>query len=190
MRAGDLSTFQEYFIHILLLAEDGDPNCHACSVLAHNFKGYIIDFCMAGQITRQFLDERRPDIVVVDCRPDCNSCRRFFSLLEGCADRPATIMIADLPELGRLEDYFAAQIDDIILKPYQDRELLTRVKIAAERRKSRTGLPEKNVAYDPELMEKMKLESLSLLAGGIAHDLNNYLAVILGSISLPGNARP
>ncbi|MGA1876028.1 MAG: PAS domain S-box protein [bacterium] len=35
-----------------------------------------------------------------------------------------------------------------------------------------------------ELQKKEKLESIGILAGGIAHDLNNLLAVIVGNISL------
>jgi two-component system cell cycle sensor histidine kinase/response regulator CckA len=104
--------------------------------------------------------------------------------LEGRADRPATVMLVDLPLLGRLEDYPLGQIDDIVLKPCRDGELVTRLKMAADRRKSLASPAHGHQGYDPELMEKMNLESLGLLAGGIAHDLNNYLAVILGSIAL------
>lgn len=93
-------------------------------------------------------------------------------------------MLVDLPLLGRLDDYPLGQIDDIVLKPCRDGELVTRLKMAADRRKSLTSPAHGHQGYDPELMEKMNLESLGLLAGGIAHDLNNYLAVILGSIAL------
>ena len=37
-----------------------------------------------------------------------------------------------------------------------------------------------------ELLKSEKLESISLLAGGIAHDLNNMLTTILGNISMVG----
>ena len=37
---------------------------------------------------------------------------------------------------------------------------------------------------EDELFESEKLESISLLAGGIAHDLNNMLSAILGNISI------
>ncbi len=37
---------------------------------------------------------------------------------------------------------------------------------------------------EEELQKATKLESLGVLAGGIAHDLNNYLTVILGNLTL------
>jgi len=42
----------------------------------------------------------------------------------------------------------------------------------------------KRKQMEEELQKADKLESLGILAGGIAHDLNNFLTVILGNVSL------
>ena len=40
---------------------------------------------------------------------------------------------------------------------------------------------------EEELLKNQKLESIGILAGGLAHDFNNYLSVILGNIDLAIN---
>jgi PAS domain S-box-containing protein len=40
------------------------------------------------------------------------------------------------------------------------------------------------VKMDEEIIKRQKLDSLSVLAGGIAHDLNNLLTTILGNVSM------
>ena len=42
----------------------------------------------------------------------------------------------------------------------------------------------KRKQLEEELQKADKLESVGVLAGGIAHDLNNFLTVILGNLSL------
>ncbi|MEM7015331.1 MAG: ATP-binding protein, partial [Verrucomicrobiota bacterium] len=39
-------------------------------------------------------------------------------------------------------------------------------------------------ADEPSIQEKSRLESLALLTGGVAHDFNNFLTTIIGSLSL------
>ncbi|NIP31473.1 MAG: hybrid sensor histidine kinase/response regulator, partial [Candidatus Dadabacteria bacterium] len=38
--------------------------------------------------------------------------------------------------------------------------------------------------HEEELLHSQKMDSIGLLAGGLAHDFNNYLASILGNITL------
>lgn len=40
---------------------------------------------------------------------------------------------------------------------------------------------------EKELLKSQKLESIGILAGGLAHDFNNYLSVILGNVNLALN---
>ncbi|MFT5465469.1 MAG: two-component system cell cycle sensor histidine kinase/response regulator CckA [Verrucomicrobiales bacterium] len=44
--------------------------------------------------------------------------------------------------------------------------------------------PEAPQPSDESLQEKSRLESLALLSGGVAHDFNNFLTTIIGSLSL------
>jgi PAS domain S-box-containing protein len=54
----------------------------------------------------------------------------------------------------------------------------------SEQKRNERALAEGKRRLDEELLKANKLESIGILAGGLAHDLNNSLAAILGNISL------
>lgn len=60
-----------------------------------------------------------------------------------------------------------------LLKPFEDRELFANIEMTLYKAK-----------MEEELLRAKKLESVGILAGGIAHDYNNLLTVILGYISM------
>jgi len=65
-----------------------------------------------------------------------------------------------------------------IIKPFEDRELNTAIEIALYKHKAE----EERIKLQDQLHRAQKMESLGLMAGGIAHDLNNILS---GIVSYP-----
>jgi signal transduction histidine kinase len=112
-----------------------------------------------------------PDIILMGCNsPQFDE----FSLVKAAQEQMPSIPV--IVVAGSLDEKTAASLKagavDYLLKKDLDR-LSSIIKGAAKAK------PKKEVPSDVE-----KLDSIGALAGGIAHDYNNLLSVIMGNISL------
>lgn len=170
-------------------------------------QGYKIMVATNGAAVLDIANRTRPDLVLLDVMmPEMNGfevCRSLRSNDE-LKDIPV-IFITAKDGVENLMEGFASGGVDYIRKPFQIEEVRVRVKNHLQLWKLRQSLIENNQKLEKEikarremeekqqqlLLEKQKvseaasrLEATETLAGGLAHDFNNLITVVLGNVSM------
>jgi two-component system, NtrC family, sensor kinase len=160
----------------ILLAED-DPV--AARILRSILEqvGHRITVAADGETALRILDEEgAPDMLLLDWMLPgvsglevCHRARQKWDAL-----RLPILMVTARTDADSIYAAFDAGASDYIAKPFRGAEL--RARIGAHLGMRRLG--EERAEMEEHLREREKLFTLGLLAGGVAHDLNNPLAVI------------
>lgn len=170
-------------------------------------QGYKIMVATNGAAVLDIASRAQPDLVLLDVMmPEMNGfevCRSLKSN-EELKDIPV-IFITAKDGVENLMEGFASGGVDYIRKPFQIEEVRVRVKNHLQLWKLRQSLLDNNQKLEQEisvrremeekqqqlLLEKQKvseaasrLEATETLAGGLAHDFNNLITVILGNVSM------
>lgn len=160
----------------LLIVEDDPAAGHVLRALLRQ-AGYQTDVAADGPAALRALDEGgRPDLILLDWMLPgmsglqlCHHVRTRWDALE-----LPILMVTARTDPESVYAAFDAGANDYVTKPFRGAEI--RARIAAHLRVRR--LAEDHVRMEDHLRERDKLSTLGLLAGGVAHDLNNPLAVI------------
>lgn len=160
----------------ILIAED-DPS--ASRVLRQILEriGYRVSVAEDGNEAVRFLSrEGAPDLLLLDWMLPgitglevCHLARQRWDPL-----RLPILMVTAKTDPESVYAAFDAGASDYVAKPFRGAEL--RARIAAHLRNKR--LVEERQRMEDHLRERDRLSTLGLLTGGVAHDLNNPLAVI------------
>lgn len=160
----------------ILIAED-DPGAGRVLRLLLEQTGYRVTLAADGLTALRLLDEQgAPDLLLLDWMLPgvsgleiCHSARQRWDAL-----RLPILMVTAKTDPESVYAAFDAGASDYVGKPFRGAEL--RARIGAHLRTRR--LWEERERMESHLREREKLFTLGLLAGGVAHDLNNPLAVI------------
>jgi signal transduction histidine kinase len=160
----------------ILIAED-DPGAGRVLRLLLEQTGYRVTLAADGLTALRILEEQgAPDLLLLDWMLPgvsgleiCHSARQRWDAL-----RLPILMVTAKTDPESVYAAFDAGASDYVGKPFRGAEL--RARIGAHLRTRR--LVEERERMEGHLRERDKLFTLGLLAGGVAHDLNNPLAVI------------
>ena len=139
--------------------------------------GYtVLDAASTGDEAVHMAETLRPDLILMDIR------------LEGPVDG---IQAAEMirTRMGIPVVYLSAYADrqtverakvtepfGYLLKPFEDSELHSTIEVALYKQKSEA----QRRALEAQLLQAQKMESIGTLVVGLAHNLNNILAIIMG----------
>lgn len=160
----------------VLIAED-DPSAARVLRLLLEQAGYRVTIAPDGETATRILDEQgAPDLLLLDWMLPgvsgleiCHLARQRWDALT-----LPILMVTAKTDPESVYAAFDAGASDYVGKPFRGAEL--RARIDAHLRTRR--LVEERARMQEHLRERDKLFTLGLLAGGVAHDLNNPLAVI------------
>jgi DNA-binding response OmpR family regulator len=193
----------------ILLVDDDPTTLEVLATLLSSF-GVEIAVATDGQMALDQASCDPPDLILLDVwMPGIDGfevCRRLKES-EATSDIPVIFMTALVDTADKVRGLGLGAVD-YITKPFQQEEVLARIRTHLKLRDLTRRLSEKNALLEGEIKERIaaeaslekltrelearvdartaellqaqKMEAIGLLAGGMAHDFNNMLAVITG----------
>ncbi|MDJ0990301.1 MAG: response regulator [Desulfobacterales bacterium] len=166
--------------HILVVDDDEIIRIAASASLSE--AGFEVTEAENGVQALQILENAQPDIILLDVmmpEMDGFATARAIRQLAGCEMIPILIMTA-LEDLDSINKAYDAGATDFVTKPLNWVILVQRVRYMTRS----VQIMNAQKQLQAELQQAQKLEAVATLVGGLAHDFNNLMHVILGSAEL------
>lgn len=158
---------------ISLLCVEDEPAVQ--EILKRHLANIVDTFYLAndGQEGYDLFNEHQPDVVITDLMMPNIGGLEMSRMIRVASPKTPIVLMTSCNRADFLEDAFDIGVTQFLPKPLLKEKLLTALErchhiIELERRSSRA----------------IKLESLEIVAGGIAHSFNNILTAILGNVQL------
>ncbi|MBD3184886.1 response regulator [Candidatus Poribacteria bacterium] len=127
-----------------------------------------------------------PDLILLDIMmPEMDGFEVCRSLKENqvTADIPVIFITAKSETVDKVKGLECGAVD-YITKPFQPAEVLARIRTQIKLKEAN----EENLEYQKELLRSQKMASISTLAGGVAHNINNLIGNVIGYADMLQNS--
>lgn len=142
--------------------------------------GYeVVAIASTGTDAVRLADQHQPDLVLMDIRLEgtmdgiqaADTIRRIHNI--------PVIYLSAYADQSTVERAKVTEPFGYLLKPFEDSELRTAIEMAVYKR----GMEAERRALEAQLLQSQKMESIGTLVVGLAHNLNNILAIVMGYAS-------
>lgn len=166
-------------INLLYVEDDASTRSLVEHFLLNN-QQYNVLTGFNGRHGLQLFSENQVDIVLTDIMmPKLNGLEMARTMREISKECQIVVMTA-FSDTSFLLDAIDIGVNQFVLKPVEFKKL----GIALDRCSNIVQMRRQLKNQEAEVLRAKKMEAIGILAGGMAHDFNNMLQVILGYISM------
>jgi len=140
--------------------------------------GYVVLTTGDGEQGYKMAVSEQPDLILLDVMmPGKNGYEVCQDLKKNelTAEIPVIFVTARAETIDKIEGLDAGGVD-YVTKPFQPAEVIARVRTHLELK----AMYEENLEYYRELLRSQKMASITTLAGGVAHNINNLMGAVMG----------
>ena len=161
----------------ILVADDNADMCEYLGVILSPY--WEVELVEDGRAALASAIDNPPDLILSDVMmPEMDGVALVRALRENTktAGTPVILLSARSGEEAMIEG-LETLADDYMVKPFSSRELLTRIRTHLRMSSVRQRLQAQLVIAD-------RMSAIGVLAAGVAHEINNPLAVVISNLDL------